>query len=45
MKNPSLFLLVLSGHDDTSFHKGYIGLWTKADSVTEFDNLTISWTP
>jgi len=26
-------------HIDDSFSKGYIGLWTKADSVTEFDNL------
>ena len=25
-------------HVDDSFSKGYVGLWTKADSVTEFDN-------
>ena len=25
-------------HDDDSFSKGYVGLWTKADSVTEFDD-------
>ena len=24
-------------HNDSSFSKGYVGLWTKADSVTEFD--------
>ena len=28
-------------HTDDSFSKGYVGLWTKADSVTEFDDLTI----
>ena len=28
-------------HNDSSFSKGYIGLWTNADSVTEFDDLTI----
>jgi hypothetical protein len=28
-------------HKDDSFSNGYVGLWTKADSVTEFDNLTI----
>jgi len=26
-------------HNDSSFSEGYVGLWTKADSVTEFDNL------
>lgn len=26
-------------HHDKSFAKGYVGLWTKADSVTDFDNL------
>jgi len=25
-------------HNDSSFSKGYVGLWTKADSVTEFDD-------
>jgi len=29
-------------HHDSSYHSGFIGLWTKADSVTEFDNLKIS---
>jgi len=29
-------------HHDSSFVKGYVGLWTKADSVTEFDNLQIT---
>jgi hypothetical protein len=29
-------------HYDSSFSVGYVGLWTKADSVTEFDNLKIS---
>lgn len=29
-------------HHDTSFAEGYVGLWTKADSVTEFDNLQIT---
>jgi len=28
-------------HHDSSFVQGYVGLWTKADSVTEFDNLRI----
>ncbi len=28
-------------HHDNSFSKGYVGLWTKADSVTEFDDLII----
>ena len=26
-------------HDDKTFAEGYVGLWTKADSVTEFDDL------
>lgn len=26
-------------HDDRTFAEGYVGLWTKADSVTEFDDL------
>ncbi|MCB4781195.1 MAG: DUF1080 domain-containing protein [Sulfurovum sp.] len=29
-------------HIDNSFSSGYVGLWTKADSITEFDNLKIS---
>lgn len=36
--------ILLLDHHDTSFTKGYIGLWTKADSVTEFDNLQLSGT-
>ena len=32
--------LQIDYHDKT-YHKGYIGLWTKADSVTSFDNLEI----
>ncbi len=30
---------------DATYSRGSIGLWTKADSVTEFDNLQISGTP
>ncbi len=29
-------------HHDTSYSRGFIGLWTKADSVTDFDNLHIT---
>ena len=32
---------VLDAHDDT-FQSGRVGLWTKADSVIEFDDLTIA---
>ena len=32
---------VLGAHDDT-FQSGRVGLWTKADSVIEFDDLTIA---
>jgi hypothetical protein len=28
-------------HHDDSFSRGYTGLWTKADSVTEFDNFKV----
>lgn len=28
-------------HHDDSFTGGYIGLWTKADAVTDFDNLKV----
>jgi hypothetical protein len=31
-------------HDDKTYAEGYVGLWTKADSVTEFDNLEVSGT-
>jgi len=30
---------LLIEHMDSSFGSGYVGLWTKADSVTKFDNL------
>lgn len=29
-------------HDDKTYTDGYVGLWTKADSVTEFDDLEAS---
>ena len=29
-------------HDDATYTEGYVGLWTKADSVTEFDDLEAS---
>jgi hypothetical protein len=29
-------------HDDATFAEGWVGLWTKADSVTEFDDLEVS---
>ena len=28
--------------DETITHAGKVGLWTKADSVTYFDNLSIT---
>jgi 3-keto-disaccharide hydrolase len=31
-------------HEDKSFADGYVGLWTKADAVTEFDDLEASGT-
>lgn len=34
-------VLLLDHHDD-SFARGFVGLWTKADAVTEFDNLQVS---
>src|SRR5262245_64281470 len=30
---------LLLNHDDKTFTGGWVGLWTKADSVTEFGNL------
>jgi len=36
---------LLLDHDDRTFTGGYVGLWTKADSVTEFAELEISGTP
>ena len=32
---------LLIDHHDDSFDGGYIGLWTKADAVTDFDNLKV----
>jgi hypothetical protein len=32
-------------HEDKSSAEGYLGLWTKADSVTEFDDLEASGSP
>jgi hypothetical protein len=32
-------------HRDTRFTSGWVGLWTKADSVTAFDDLTIRGVP
>jgi hypothetical protein len=32
-------------HEDGTFTEGYVGLWTKADSVTEFDDLEATGTP
>ena len=29
-------------HEDKTYAEGYVGLWTKADSVTEFDDLEAS---
>jgi hypothetical protein len=36
---------LLLDHEDRTFTGGYIGLWTKADSVTEFADLVIAGTP
>jgi hypothetical protein len=33
---------VLIEQDDATYAEGYVGLWTKADSVTEFDDLEAS---
>lgn len=35
---------LLIDHEDGTFSEGYIGLWTKADSVTEFDDLEATGT-
>jgi Domain of Unknown Function (DUF1080) len=34
----------LIDHTDTTYSRGFIGLWTKADSVTEFADLTATGT-
>lgn len=31
-------------HDDATYSEGWVGLWTKADAVTEFDDLDVSGT-
>jgi Domain of Unknown Function (DUF1080) len=36
---------LLLDHADATFTEGWIGLWTKADSVTEFSDLEITGTP
>jgi hypothetical protein len=33
---------LLIDHEDKSYTEGYVGLWTKADSVTEFEDLEAS---
>src|SRR5438128_1566883 len=33
---------VVDAHDQTFAEAGKVGLWTKADSVTEFDDLTVA---
>ncbi|PYN61716.1 MAG: hypothetical protein DMD90_22465 [Candidatus Rokuibacteriota bacterium] len=35
----------LLDHQDKTFTEGWVGLWTKADSVTEFADLEVSGTP
>src|SRR6266567_4167771 len=35
----------LLDHEDKTFTGGWVGLWTKADSVTEFADLEITGTP
>ena len=34
----------LLDHEDKTFTDGWVGLWTKADSVTEFADLEVSGT-
>ena len=36
---------LLLDHRDSRFKSGRVGLWTKADSVTAFDDLTIRGVP
>lgn len=33
---------LLIDHEDKTYSEGFVGLWTKADSVTEFDDLEVS---
>src|SRR5215467_1232530 len=35
----------LLDHQDRTFTEGWIGLWTKADSITEFADLEVNGTP
>ena len=35
----------LLDHQDKTFTEGWVGLWTKADSVTEFADLEVTGTP
>jgi hypothetical protein len=35
---------LLLDHEDKTFAEGWIGLWTKADSVTEFADLHVAGT-
>ena len=35
---------LLLDHEDKSFSQGWVGLWTKADSVTEFADLEVTGT-
>ena len=37
--------VLLLQHSDKTFTAGWVGLWTKADSVTEFADLEIAGTP
>jgi hypothetical protein len=37
--------LLLLDHEDKTFTGGWVGLWTKADSVTEFADLEVTGTP
>jgi hypothetical protein len=36
---------LLLDHEEKSFTRGWVGLWTKADSVTEFADLEVAGTP
>src|SRR5499427_2559997 len=36
---------LLLDHDDRTLTRGWVGLWTKADSVTEFADLDVTGTP
>lgn len=37
--------LLLIDHTDATYTAGFVGLWTKADSVTEFDDLLVIGSP